>query len=321
MTRVGVLRIVLLLLAVICTGGAAQLRPQMHIVPAEHVPGAVTARMLSATLAGKRLVAVGDHGVVLLSDDGGRTFRQARFVPVSSALTGVSFADADQGWAVGHWGVVLHTADGGESWTLQRSDLANDQPLFSVYFTSLQEGWAVGLWSIMLHTTDGGAHWNTVQLPPPPGAHKADRNLYRIFANSRGELYIACEQGHVLRSTDSGRTWSYLNTGYTGSFWSGIALPGGVLLVGGLRGTIYRSENDGATWTAAKSTLVSSITDMARLADNSVVAVALDGVSLVSHDDGASFTGSQRADRLPLTAVSVSPQGTAVMFSAQGPIT
>lgn len=321
MTKVGVLRIALLLLAVICTGGAAQLRPQMHILPAERVPGAVTARMLSATLAGARLVAVGDHGVVLLSDDGGRTFRQAHSVPVSSALTGVSFADAHQGWAVGHWGVVLHTSDGGESWTLQRSDLLNDQPLFSVYFTTLQEGWAVGLWSLMLHTTDGGAHWNPVQLPPPPGSHKADRNLYRIFGNSRGELYIACEQGHVLRSTDSGQTWSYLNTGYAGSFWSGVALPGGVLLVGGLRGTIYRSENDGATWTAAKSTFGSSVTDMARLADNSVVAVALDGVSLVSHDDGASFTGTQRADRLPLTAVSVSPQGTAVMFSAQGPIT
>ena len=321
MTTATLPRIVLLLLAVICTGGAAQLPPQMHILPAEHVPGAVTAQMLSATLAGKRIVAVGDHGVVLLSDDGGKTYRQARSVPVSSALTGVSFADASQGWAVGHWGVVLHTADGGESWTLQRSDLANDQPLFSVYFTSLQEGWAVGLWSIMLHTTDGGGHWSTVQLPPPPGAHKADRNLYRIFGNSRAELYVACEQGNVLHSSDSGHTWSYLNTGYTGSFWSGVALPGGVVLVGGLRGSLYRSENDGASWVAAKSTFGSSITDMVRLTDNSIVAVALDGVSLVSHDDGASFTGTQRADRSPLTAVSVSPQGTAVMFSAQGPIT
>jgi len=78
------------------------------------MPGAKDAMMLSATRAGDRLVAVGDHGVVLLSDDDGKNFRQAHAVPTRATLTGVTFIDAREGWACGHWGVVLHTTDGGD---------------------------------------------------------------------------------------------------------------------------------------------------------------------------------------------------------------
>jgi photosystem II stability/assembly factor-like uncharacterized protein len=179
--------------------------------------------MLSASLTEGHIVAVGERGVVLLSDDSGKTFRQARSVPVSSTLTGVSFVDRERGWAVGQWGVVLRTLDAGETWSIQRWDTSVDQPLFSVYFKNANEGFAVGLWSLMLHTADGGATWSTVQLPPPPGAKKADRNLYRIFADAKGDLFVTCEQGRVMRSSDGGVTWTYVETGYTGSL---TARPG-----------------------------------------------------------------------------------------------
>ncbi|MFU0418243.1 WD40/YVTN/BNR-like repeat-containing protein, partial [Acinetobacter baumannii] len=91
--------------------------------------------LLDATRAGKRVVAVGEHGIVLLSDDEGKTYRQARTVPVSATLSAVSFADEKHGWAVGQWGVILATSDGGETWVKQRMDTAVDQPLFSVVFT------------------------------------------------------------------------------------------------------------------------------------------------------------------------------------------
>ena len=75
--------------------------------------------MLSAVArAGDRLVAVGERGHIILSDDQGSHWRQAP-VPVSVTLTSVCFADDQRGWAVGHRGVVLHTADAGETWALQ----------------------------------------------------------------------------------------------------------------------------------------------------------------------------------------------------------
>lgn len=289
---------------------------ELRIQPAERSPAAVRAMMLSATRAGKRLVAVGDHGIVLLSDDDGASFRQARSVPVRSTLTGVYFSDARTGWAVGQWGVILKTEDGGEAWQLQRSDLSVDQPLFSVYFKSKERGYAVGLWSLLLTTLDGGKTWERVRLPPPPDGGKADRNLFKIFADTKGTLFVAAEQGTVLRS-DDGTTWTYVNTGYKGSFWTGIALRDGTLLVGGLRGTIYRSTDRGRTWRETPSGVQSSITDFVETVGG-VVAVGLDGVVLSSTDGGAVFKPFQREDRLPLTAVTATESNKIVAFSKQG---
>jgi len=285
--------------------------------PAEKRAYASQEMMLGVARAGKRLVAVGDHGAILLSDDDGITFRQAQTAPVRSTLTAVAFADATHGWAAGHGGVILHTADGGEHWTLQRSEMDNDRPLFSIWFADAEHGVAAGLWSLLLTTADGGRNWHAVTLPPPPESGKADRNLFGLFANSKGTVFIAAERGTVLRSNDQGVTWSYLNTGYNGSFWTGCALKDGTLIVGGLRGTIYRSTDDGQSWHAAASGTTSSITHIAEIGGK-VVAVGLDGVQLDSHDGGATFTARQRADSLSLTALSADGGDAVLIYSKRG---
>lgn len=285
--------------------------------PAVRVPYARRATMLGVAHAGPRLVAVGDHGVVLLSDDGGRTQRQAIQVPVDATLTSVSFADGRQGWAVGHWGAILHTVDGGETWALQRLDTQTDRPLFAVHFFDAQHGVAVGLWSLVLVTDDGGTHWTPVDLPVPEGARHADLNLFGLFADGRGRLFAAAEKGMVLRSDDRGRHWTYLATGYKGSFWTGLATPDGVLLAAGLRGSLYRSTDDGATWQRADTHGTSSITALAQ-AGTRIVGVGLDGLELHSDDSGATFQASVRQDRLPLTEVAAMPDGHVVLYSRQG---
>ncbi|MBF8260180.1 MAG: hypothetical protein HW377_2554 [Actinobacteria bacterium] len=288
----------------------------LKIRPAEATTAAAKAMILSSARAGNRIVAVGNHGIVLLSDTGGADFRQATSVPVRSTLTAVFFIDEKTGWAVGHWGIVLRTDDGGENWKVQRADTPVDQPLFSVHFRDKDHGWAVGLWSLLIATADGGKTWTPVKLPPPPGGKKADRNLLKIFANRMGTLFVAAEQGMILKSYD-GENWTYLTTGYKGTFWTGIVLNNGTLLVGGLRGTIYRSTDDGRSWREAKSEFKSSITDFAE-AGGKVYAAGLDGVFLESDDHGATFKGSQREDRLPFTAISVNSAGKLVKFSKQG---
>lgn len=295
-------------------------KAEVKLHAAEPSPSLQTTQMLgSARTTSGRIVAVGDHGVIVLSDDNGASFRQARAVPVDTTLTAVTFADRDNGWAVGHGGVIVHTSDGGEHWTLQRKDLAVDQPLFGVYFKDDRTGWAVGLWSLMLQTKDGGATWQIVNAPIPPGAKKADRNFFSVFGDRKEQIYVSCEQGLVLRSTDGGSTWSYVKTGYEGSLWAGLVLPNsGTILVGGLRGNIYRSDDGGSTWTHSAANFKSSVTDFSAGPNASVVASALDGVVLESRDDGKTFHGTQRAGREPLTAVSVTSSGKPVLFSQAG---
>ena len=290
----------------------------LKMQPAEQSSAATHAPILGATSVGKHIVGVGDYGIVLLSDDDGKSFHQAASVPVSSTLTAVSFVDEKNGWAVGHWGVILNTTDGGEHWAVQRVDTQVDRPLFSVYFFDAQEGIAVGLWSLMLTTHDGGKTWATSTLPVPPDGGKTDRNLFKAFASPKGSLFISAERGLVLRSDDRGKTWQYIVTGYKGSFWSGLALKGGTLLVAGLRGTIYRSADDGHTWQAVNSGVQSSITDMVQVGDK-VVAVGLDGVQVSSADEGATFNSTQREDRLSMNAAAVGNGSAAlVVFSQKG---
>ncbi|MEX3764611.1 WD40/YVTN/BNR-like repeat-containing protein [Paraburkholderia phenoliruptrix] len=273
--------------------------------------------LLGATRANTRIVAVGAHGIVVLSDDNGKTFRQARSVPVSSTLTDVSFADASHGWAVGQWGVVIATADGGETWKLQRSDLTTDQPLFSVYFSDLRHGWAVGLWSLMLKTDDGGSHWTVVKLPPPPGSSKSDRNLFRIFANKGKTLFVAAEQGLVLRSRDNGTTWDYQKTGGKGSLWAGTATLDGAVYVGGLLGHLYVSRDDGDTWSPIDTGAGSSITDLTT-ADGRLVGVGLDGLLIEGESNTRNISAKHRQTRDPLTAIVSSGTNVPVLFSKSG---
>lgn len=296
---------------------AADLESAFEVHPATISPFASKSMMLDVTRAGERVVAVGDRGVILLSDDEGQSWRQPAMVPVNATLNAVSFVDEITGWAVGHWGVILNTVDGGETWVQQRIDASEDRPLFSVHFSDARNGIAVGLWSLLLRTKDGGQTWEDVALHAPPGDTRADRNLMRIFADTRGNLFIVGERGTVLRSTDNGHSWDYRETGYHGSFWTGIALPDDTLLIAGLRGSLYRSLDNGDTWGAAQSTTQSSITDIVSL-ESGVLAVALDGVSLESVDGGASFVSRQRDDRVALTAAAPLRDGRAIIFSRTG---
>src|SRR5579871_248389 len=157
---------------------------KVALTAAKHRADADHSMVLGATLAGKRIVAVGELGVILLSDDNGAHFRQAHSVPANATLTSVTFTDARHGWAAGHWGVVLRTDDGGENWRLQRSDTAVDQPLFSIAFRDDKHGWAVGLWSLLVTTDDGGATWKTQQVNqgPDSGAGKSGLNFFSVFS-------------------------------------------------------------------------------------------------------------------------------------------
>ena len=285
--------------------------------PALHLAHPTRAEMLAAVKAGARIVAVGDHGTIVLSDDEGKTWRQAREVPTRVMLTSVSFVDDKQGWAAGHWGVVLHTEDGGETWKLQRQDTNVDQPLFSVYFIDRNNGLAAGLWSLALRTSDGGASWTTLKMPVPSGGDKAGPNLYQIFPSNGGMLYIAAELGLVYQSDDGGQSWKLITTGNKGSLWTGLTLKDGSLMVAGLNGKILRSSDGGKTWTALESGVGASITDLVQGVDGSVVGVGLEG-AVVSSKDGVSFTATPRADRAPLTAVLVTAKGSTVLFSKDG---
>lgn len=306
--------IAVLALPLVCHAQASKSWPTLQ--PARQSANATVAPMLAAARTGSnRIVAVGDYGVVLVSDDG-RVFRQAQTVPVRSLLTTVQFVDARRGYAAGYDGVVLATEDAGETWRLLRATPGEDQPILSLHFTSLQHGIVVGMHGWIAETRDGGVTWAERKVGED---EMTDRHLLYVFASRRGTLLIAGEGGAIFRSTDKGASWQPVHTGAQGSFWHGIALADGTLLACGMRGHLYRSGDDGRTWQRLETYTTQSLTGMAQLVDGRVVVVGLGGTTLESRNGGKSFIPVTAASPQDLT-VALSYGSSPVLLSMTGPV-
>ena len=86
------------------------------------MPAATESLLLDIARAGNRLVAVGERGHILFSDNNAIDWQQAQ-VPTRALLTAVHFASDTKGWAVGHDGLILATIDAGGHWVVQRDGL------------------------------------------------------------------------------------------------------------------------------------------------------------------------------------------------------
>src|SRR3990167_127865 len=128
--------------------------PPAAAVFAIESPKAAKGLMIDVVHAGSRLVAVGDRGHILYSDDQGSTWTQAK-VPTRQLLTSVYFVDDKHGWAVGHDAQILASEDGGVTWTKQFEDMKRESPLLDVWFQDASIGFAVGAYGALLATTDG----------------------------------------------------------------------------------------------------------------------------------------------------------------------
>ena len=271
---------------------------------ARQVPLATEALLLALVRAGSRLVAVGEHGVVLLSDDEGGVWRQAAAVPTRTTLTAVTFIDANLGWAVGHGGQILHTADGGEHWQVQTGTIEGENSLFAVWFGDEKTGLAVGSYGYALRTEDGGANWAPVTLGD---GEDSERHLNHILAARDGRLLVAAELGGVFLSDDTGKTWRLVQTPYEGSLWSGFTRADGSVVVLGMAGHALLSEDRGEQWRELETGMTQSLTGGLELPDGRLVLAGLGGALGVS-SPRLQFKASVREDRLPATAVVLSGQ-------------
>lgn len=305
-------------------------------------PKALGAATLAVARAGARLVAVGERGTVLLSDDHGASWRQAA-VPVRVTLTAVRFVDDKLGWAAGHQGVILHTRDGGASWVKQLDGLraaaliaeaahggderakrnaqrfvddGPDKPFFDIEFADAQRGWAVGAYNLAFATRDGGASWQPIvaSLPNPSARH-----LYAVRASAAAQIVIAGEQGLLLKSSDGGASFAALASPYKGSFFGLLAARSGTLIAHGLRGNAFRSADGGARWDKLDTGVPVSISASTELPDGTLALVGQTGELLTSHDDGRSFSRAGAASQpLPASGLTATADGRWVLATLRG---
>lgn len=256
----------------------ADLKPRAS----EMAPLAAKTLLLGIARAGDHLVAVGDRGIVVTSSDGTDWTQVA--TPSQATLTALSFSDANNGWAVGHDSTVLHTADGGKTWTLQNYAPQTHVPLLSVLALDAKRALAAGAYGLFLETSDGGAHWTTAiaQALTQDGRH-----LNVITRLNDGTLFIAGENGLLGVSAD-GKDWKRTKLPYDGSIFG--ALPRGAkgATVFGLRGNVFVTDDvRSGKWTRIDSQTTQSMFGGAVLADGSIALVGADGEILLIGKGGA----------------------------------
>ncbi|MDA8483436.1 YCF48-related protein [Pseudomonas resinovorans] len=337
----------LLILLVLLAGQASAQPPFIPpmATPSQESPLAIRAPLNAIARAGDRLVAAGQRGHILYSDDS-LTWNQAQ-VPVSSDLTALTFPSNSHGWAVGHEGVVLHTRDGGKTWNKQLdgrqiADLlvqhygnpANpddpeaqrlkqdaelfaaqgaDKPLLDVWFEDDQKGFVIGAFNLILRTEDGGKSWTPWldRIDNPRAMH-----LYGL-GPAQGTLFAVGEQGLMLKLDDARQRFVSVPLPYEGTLF-GVLGDDGLVLAYGLRGNAWRSLDGGASWSKVETGIDAGITSGAIAADGSIVLASQAGQLLRSTDRGATFRRVKVDRAAPNFAVAPAPGGAVALAGLGG---
>lgn len=345
-----------LLTLVFCVFSAHVCRAQTDTVTADkyalYLPSHMTARALgglftSVTVAGHRLVAVGERGRIILSDDNGVSWRQVE-TPTSVTLAHVTFATPTDGWAVGGMGLVLHSTDGGLSWTKQfdgtqaaavalaaaqadiqhsgSNDLttANLQsaqsmvsagpsvPFLDAYAISADDVMIAGAFGMAFASMDGGVHWQSLAdfLPNPNGLH-----IYQILRDN-GNFAVAGEQGLLLYGPPD-KPLPTITSSFQGTLFGETFAKDHSWIVFGLQGTIMRSTDQGAQWMIASAGQPVGIDCGITLNDGDVVLGNEAGQLLISHDNGQTYRITTVNE--PVVGLAQAADGTLIAVGPNGP--
>lgn len=189
------------------------------------------------------LIAVGERGTILFSEDRGQTWQvrheQAK-KPVT--LTAIAAYGEKNILAVGHDNLILRSTDRGRNWTTTMYDGALGEPLLGLWSQNGKQVYAFGSFGKFYISNDAGEHWAELSLPIN-GEH-----LNSMDGAADGRRILVGEMGLVLRSLDAGKSWEQVDPFYEGSLFGVSRLSGSHWVAYGMRGHVFATHDDGATW-------------------------------------------------------------------------
>ena len=162
---------------------------------------------------------------------------------MTSPMLSVWFANDSEGYALGAYGVFLHTVDGGESWKMESNRLDNPDKyhLYSIARSNAGTLLVAGEAGTLLRSEDSGASWERIE------AIYAG-SFFGAVAPNDGSLLIFGLRGNVFRSTDEGVSWERVRTGDQRTLMCGTVANDGTVILAGSAGVILTSDDNGASF-------------------------------------------------------------------------
>jgi len=226
------------------------------------------------------------------------------------------FVSENEGWAAGNAGTIIHTTDGGKSWTAQLGgDLSSTVArMHDFRFLDRRRGWVIqdAANTPIFHTRDG-QQWTQTGTLPNGGATD-----YAFTSETNGVYIPGFSKPTIMHTSDGGRTWKNaatctakfpvqgLMTNVNCELWSISFVNGSTGFAVGTGADalfLMKTQNGGATWSVstvpnAAPGFQSNVHGFFQDENIGLVRVG-DGKVLMTRDGGRSWQGTSGTNVAP----------------------
>jgi photosystem II stability/assembly factor-like uncharacterized protein len=165
----------------------------------------------------------------------------------ASPLMDVWFQDLQRGWAVGAFGTLLVTGDGGKHWSSRPDLIDNPEELHLNGVTGDGNGRLLiaGESGLMYRSLDTGNTWEALE-PVYEGSW-----FGALYSGARDTLLVFGLRGHLYRSWNFGNSWEAVSWGSDITLAGGSASGEGDIALAGGVGTVLLSRDGGLSFAAS----------------------------------------------------------------------
>lgn len=199
--------------------------------------------LLGVAATATNQLAVGQTGLVLRRNGEGHWERVA--TDTDQRLMAVDVADDGVAVAVGSFGAMLRSPDGGRSWAAVTNDWeAMVEDGFEPHLYGVQ-AWpggvfcVVGEYGLILRSDDHGKTWTKV--------NGGEASLFAVQIAEDGDGYAVGQTGTVLRTRDAGQSWTPIKVPSDANLLGVSQTASGEVVIPGMRDMLV-SQDDGASW-------------------------------------------------------------------------
>lgn len=192
----------------------------------------------------------------------------------------IYFKDRLSGFAVGEFGAIIKTTDGGYTWT--NKSYQTEKTLLRIHgsdsFVVI-----VGTGGTILRSTDFGESWYSVSV-------EANTNIWGVYTFNDSLCFVCTIDGRLIKTTDAGNTWRVDSIEHQLSYWDLQFMDSDTGFISCSNGKILKTTDAGNSWDIKETGDLYDLFTIAMLPDGNIITAGSSGQIYYSTDFGETFS-------------------------------